>query len=272
MKGNLSKRLIVWIGVPAALLFALVVWSASKRSLQRVIEQTETSSRVTARYHAARLESVLHQATKIPQMIALEMEIRAATDEASLESYLREVVARNPEIYGSCIAFEPRSFTGEKEFYAPYFYRKEDGSTEFVQLGNPEYNYFKWDWYRLPREAGRALWSEPYYDEGGGNAIMTTYSVPFRRAGQFWGIATIDLAMTQLVAETERIAAAHSQYAFIVSKQGRFLAFPDKSRIMKATIQEANPELGLRMVSGEDGFFETSEPLQGAMPTWRLCR
>jgi sigma-B regulation protein RsbU (phosphoserine phosphatase) len=74
----------------------------------------------------------------------LNLESRDFSGEAQLEAYLREVVATNPEIYGSCVAFEPNSFSSEKLYYAPYFYRK-DGAPEFVQLGNPEYDYFKWD-------------------------------------------------------------------------------------------------------------------------------
>jgi sigma-B regulation protein RsbU (phosphoserine phosphatase) len=95
------------------------------------------------------------------------------------------------------------------------------------------------DWYQLPKEAQQPLWSEPYFDDGGGNVVMTTYSMPFRRGEQFWGIATIDIAMTQLVARAAEITPAKSGYAFIVSKQGRFLAYPDESKIMKGTITEA---------------------------------
>ena len=34
---------------------------------------------------------------------------------------------------------------------------------------------------------------------------MTTRSVPFRRDDLFWGVATIDIALTQLIAEMARI-------------------------------------------------------------------
>ena len=38
MKGTLSTRLIVWVGVPAALLFALVVGFGTARSYQQVVD------------------------------------------------------------------------------------------------------------------------------------------------------------------------------------------------------------------------------------------
>ncbi len=65
------------------------------------------------------------------------------------------------------------------------------------------------------------------------------------------------------MAEAEGIKVNRTGYAFIVSKQGRYLAYPDKARIMQGMIQEANPELGRRMIAGEEGFLSTTEPVGG---------
>ncbi len=40
-------------------------------------------------------------------------------------------------------------------------------------------NYPLQDWYQIPHELRRSDWSEPYFDTGGGNALMATLSVPF---------------------------------------------------------------------------------------------
>lgn len=262
MNAQLSTRLIVRVGVPAALLFAVILAIAAQRSFHRLLEETEHSSRLMARREAGQFETVLSSATKIPEMIGLELETGGLDTAEKVENYLRRALEQNAEVYGSCLAFEPNSFDPSKRWYAPYFYWK-DGAPEFVQLGNPEYDYFKWEWYDAPKKLGRARWSEPYFDEGGGNTIMTTYSVPFQRDGKMWGIATIDIAMSQMIERAERIQVGRTGYAFIVSKQGRFLAYPDKSKIMNATIHDVNAELGRRMVSGEDGFLRTTEPAGG---------
>ncbi len=145
--------------------------------------------------------------------------------------------------------------------YAPYWYRSPEGS-KFEQLAKPDYNYFQWDWYRLPRDAGHAMWTEPYFDDGGGNTIMITYSAPFRREDVFWGIATIDIAMSQLMEQAAKAPVGTTGYVFIVSKQGRYLAYPDASKIMQASIQESHPDLAQHMLAGESGFLRTREPLQ----------
>ncbi len=266
MKAKLSTRLIVWVGVPAAVLFAVVVWSASRRSFDRVAAQTEAAVQFMAKTHAREADVRLSAVRKIPEMIGVTLETGALETPAKVEGFLRDVLVRNPEVYGSCIAFRPYGLDEKVSAYAPYFYRGTD-EVKFEQLGKPEYNYFQWEWYRLPRDAGQAMWTEPYFDDGGGNAVMITFSVPFRRDDLFWGIATIDIAMTQLIAETANIRVGETGYAFIVSKQGRFVAFPDHAKIMKAAVQDMNPVLGARMLAGEEGFRRTTEPRLGR-PAW----
>jgi sigma-B regulation protein RsbU (phosphoserine phosphatase) len=259
MRGTLAGRLLFWVGLPATILFGVFVWLSSEHSRDRVMRETEESSRHLARYHAQRIENRLGRAAVVAGMIANEMETqpKATTDE--LYAYLRNVVARNRFIYGSCIAFEPYSFDPARKFLAPYFYWKGN-SLEFVQLGNPEYDYFKWEWYDAPKKENRARWSEPYFDEGGGEAVMTTFSVPFHRDGAFWGIATIDITMSELTAEVEAIRKAGHGYAFIVSEAGKFLAHPDRALIMKGSLFSANEWLGRRMTNGEDGFVRARDP------------
>ncbi len=262
MKATLSRRLLIWVGVPAALLFAAILWFSSQRSVRRVVAATEASARATARFQAARMDGRLREAAKIATMHGRALESGIFHSRPELEAYLRLVVEKNTEIYGSCLAFKPHGFDPELTAYAPYFYRSERG-TEFVQLGTADYNYFQWDWYREPRDLGEPLWTEPYFDEGGGNTLMTTYSVPFRKDDLFWGIATIDIALTQLLIETKAIVAGRTGYAMIITRSGRFLAYPDPAVIMKASLQESNLTLAQRMMGGEEGFQNTREPLRG---------
>jgi sigma-B regulation protein RsbU (phosphoserine phosphatase) len=84
--------------------------------------------------------------------------------------------------------------------------------------------------------------------------------VPFYRAGQFWGVATIDMALERLTQETARFKLGTGGYAFIVSQQGHFIAHPDAAKIMHGTIQEENPELAALMMAGGSGFVPTTDP------------
>jgi sigma-B regulation protein RsbU (phosphoserine phosphatase) len=262
LKGTLSARLILWVGLPAMLVFAAVITSASLRSYRRLSEETQARAQVTARHHAAELEAILRHVEKIPEMIGLEMETEALATPADVETYLRRVVEANPEIYGSAIAFKPFGFKTDTRDYGPYWYRN-GGKFEFVQLGTPEYNYPQWPWYRVPRDQGHAIWTEPFFDDGGGNVVMITRAVPFRRKDQFWGIATIDMPVSKLAATVKQIAMGQSGYGFLVSREGRFITHPNPAMIMHRTVQEVNPELAANMANGQDGWMLTREPDQG---------
>ena len=238
-----------------------MLWFSGQRALKKVIAQTQTSATASAQFYAARLDRQLSAAAKVPAMHVRVMESGVIQTKEQIESYLRAVVAADTDIYGSCIVFRPHGFDESLNGYGPYFYHGAKG-LEFVQLAEADYDYFKWDWYRHPRDLGRGLWTEPFFDEGGGGVLMCTRAVPFRRDGLFWGVATIDIALDQFIAETARIPLGKGGYAFIVSQQGRYVAFPDKTKVMKASIQDADPELARLMMSGEGGFRAAMDPLR----------
>ncbi len=258
---NLSRRLLIWVGVPGMLLFGGVIWLVSVRSFDRVRDQTEQLIRAMVETHAARLDGSLYRASKIAELLAGALESGTVREQQQLETLLGQMVEKSPEFYGSCVAFEPESFLPGERLYAPYFYWKE-GKVQFEQLGTPEYNYFEKDWYKTPKGNGEALWSEPYFDEGGGNALMITYSVPFRRGAEFWGMATIDIALSQFAEELARIRVGQTGYAFLVNRTGRFIVYPDAKLAMQGRIQDINPELARHLLTTEKGVMRTRDPLR----------
>lgn len=251
------------MGVPVLLLFGGVIWLVSDRSFDRVRDQTEQLIHAMVETHAAQLNGTLYRASKVPELLAGALESGTVREERQLEVLLGQLVRKSPEFYGSCVAFEPGSFKLGERFYAPYFCWHE-GEVRFEQLGTPSYDYFKWDWYECPKAEGRALWSEPYFDEGGGNALMITYSVPFRRGEEFWGIATIDIALSQFAEELSRIRVGATGYAFLVNRSGKLIVFPDENRVLQASIQEINPDLARHLLAGEQGVMRTRDPLRAA--------
>ena len=112
-----------------------------------------------------------------------------------LYTITEHIIDSNDFISGSAIAFEPYYYEQEGRFYSPYSYR-EDGKIKSKQLGSHAYDYHNMDWYRIPHEIKAPYWSEAYYDEGGGNIIMTTYSYPiYNTEGQIIAIFTADLSL-----------------------------------------------------------------------------
>jgi sigma-B regulation protein RsbU (phosphoserine phosphatase) len=213
------------------------------------------------------IESVLLPAQKIPENMAYVLEHSQFTDQ-ELKSYLKSSVEMNKEMFGGTIAYEPHQFNKKMLYYAPYYFRNGD-SIKYSDLGKEDYNYLKKDWYTIPKKKNQPLWSEPYLDKGGGNIVMTTYSVPFYSDScvqkKLKGIVTIDLSLDWLEKLISSIKIYKTGYAFLISKKGTVIAHPDKEQyVMRQTIFEvANKthySLGQSMVQGKTGFepYESS--------------
>ncbi|MBL7073407.1 MAG: SpoIIE family protein phosphatase [Candidatus Omnitrophica bacterium] len=133
------------------------------------------------------------------------------------------------------IAFEPYAFNEESLYYAPYFYKNNE-KIKFTQLGNESYQYFDRDWYHIPKTLGKSIWSEPYYDDGGGNIVMSTYSVPFYKdikgVRKFMGIVTADVSLSWLREIISAIKIGKTGYGFLISQKGIVVTHPDKDFII----------------------------------------
>jgi sigma-B regulation protein RsbU (phosphoserine phosphatase) len=184
------------------------------------------------------IESRLQSLEQIPQMVSIMME-RDILDKDSLSSFLLTVLQENDEVCGAAIAFEPEFYPEKGLYFSPYAYRNSEGIHTML-LGNSEYEYFYMDWYQIPKMLEEPYWSEPYFDEGGGEFLMATYSVPFYKntleGRVFAGVATIDIALRHLTDIVSNIKVFETGYAFMLSRNGWVLAHPDSTQIMNESI------------------------------------
>ncbi len=223
------------------------------------------------------IETALRGAEQVPLFLAYVFESDPPKQQR-LERYLRDFLLSSPTAFGGAAAFEPYAFDPRKKYFATYFY-KQKGELHNVQLGCEEYDYFVQDWYLIPKELDRPMWSEPYYDEGGGDIVMSTYSVPFDRmlAGEvvFGGIVTVDVSLDWLHDLVSSIRIYNTGSAFLISRNGVFVSAPNKKNIMRESIfsiaEELNDPgiraLGKDMTAGRHDFVKVPEALFGK-PYW----
>ena len=79
---------------------------------------------------------------------------------------------------------------------SPYWYRKGGG---FIakELVVPAYNIDTQGWLRKAIDLKQPYWTEPYFDAGGGDIWMQTYSVPIIINNKVVAVATTDLAVNK---------------------------------------------------------------------------
>ncbi len=224
-----------------------------------------------------RVQAVLSATAKVPENLA-EFLAHSNYTRDDLLTLLRTVVANNPEVYGAAVAFEPGAFDPNAYYFAPYFHR--DGERiAFTYLGSDSYRYFTMDWYQMPKELARPVWSEPYYDEGGGGIVMSTYSVPLYKTvdgrPRFIGVVTADVSLRWLQAIVSSIRISRTGYAFLISRNGMMVTHPLASLVMNETIfgiAEARNDMGLRqigraMIQGGAGWAQTTS-MVSEKPCW----
>lgn len=128
---------------------------------------------------------------KLP-VVASQFSSTAPTSADPIYVILDKYLTDNPEFYGITLAVDPsRAPAG----LAPYSYRTATGLAHKDLSKVAGYDFTNQDWYAKPKAAGAASWSAPYFDTGGGDINMVTYSLPVVSGGSFLGILTTDLGI-----------------------------------------------------------------------------
>jgi signal transduction histidine kinase len=188
-------------------------------------------------------------------------------DESGVRKLLRRMVEDNKEILGACIAYRPYFHGPATRYFSNYYYRSF-GSIRYVNLGNEHYDYFLMDWYQIPKELNKAMWSEPFFDTGGSDRLISTYSIPIYQGSEgkkeFVGILAIDISLDWLQEYMNQIKVYDTGYGFILSKTGIIVTHPVRNIQMNETVfsiadEQESPDLrriGRNMIRGETSFAE----------------
>jgi len=274
-KWSITWRLsvLVLVGV-GTILIALTGYSyfSAKKMLE---EELMDKARLIAMTVTTRIETSAQPVEGMAQVLAGVLETVPMSEEQSYK-LLEQLITRNGDVFGAAIALEP-SKGGNEQSAVPYVFRTNRGLQK-IDLGQGNYHYEANDWYVLPKEMKRPVWSEPYFDEGGGNILMATYSVPvFNGPGEevVRGVVTGDMSLASLSVLLESLELGQSNYAFIISGQGRFIAHPTKDFVMRESIfsvAEASKDamlrdLGQQMIRGQRGYANYTSKVSGK-PGW----
>lgn len=151
-----------------------------------------------------------------------------------IKRVLTNRLERNPDFYGSAVAFKPYTFP-DKKLFSPYVYRDGD-SFHYLDIGAEGYDYTdgSWDWWSKAINQPGGYWSKAYFDEGAGNTLMVTYSVPFGPENDYFGVATVDLALDKL---PEQLGVQPSELV-VLDDQGRLIFHNDKEKVLAVTSAE----------------------------------
>lgn len=233
---SISGRLMVRVLIVSAIIFTLTFTIFLRMAANKMREE--------ATDHAhSELSNTIHQIDAVLRSVEIAVENTAWVVPLSLENpddlynITERILRTNEFIYGSAIAFEPNYYKSEGQYFSPYSYRGKNGNIRSRQLGTETYNYHYMDWYQIPKLLNKPYWSEPYYDDGGGNMMMTTYSKPlYDSNGKLYAIITADLSLEWLTELVGGIKAFDRSYNLMVSRNASFIVHPNHDLILNETI------------------------------------
>jgi sigma-B regulation protein RsbU (phosphoserine phosphatase) len=226
---KLFLYIIILLITVAVVLAAIEIGSIyKKKSWQR---NTRLEAEAKLQGEVNKIQKVILSIEQIPQNLAYVLEF-SNPKMAELRVLLNAVVANNDEVFGTCIAYEPRAYDKDTIYYAPYLYKKNDKIVS-VNPSDTTYQYFSMDWYLVPKTLNRPIWIEPYYDEGssGGNVVLSTYSVPFYSYDgtneTMKGIIAVDISIDWLSKIVSSIKLFDESYSMLVSENGSIISAPN---------------------------------------------
>ncbi len=263
-KRGLAFKLALFILTSTTCIFFIAFGYNYCYSRKLVLKDVEENAKNLTRSTVNKIETMLRGVERAPTYLAYTLE-KQKYSQRELLQHIEDLLITNSEIFGSTVAFEPFAFNNKSLYFAPYYCRHTH-QLKLTYIGSEAYRYFYWDWYQIPKETNMPVWSEPYFDEGAGNIMMSTYSVPFYRhvngKREFQGVVTADISLEWLVEILSRISVYQSGHAFLISQNGVFISHPNKDWVMRESIfsiAEATGAANLRrigrcMISGSEGF------------------
>ncbi len=282
---SIHVRLTFLVMLTAIVVFSVVTIIISRYTSRTVLEGTEQNA-------MNRLEIANQHINNI--LVAVEVAVQNTSSEVTnmidtpdrMYEVVQNILEKNPSIVGSAVAFEPYYYKEKGRQFSPYAFKKADGSIGTKQLGTEEYDYHYMDWYQIPKLLKKDYWSEPYYDFGGGEQMMTTYSLPlYDEEGKMYAIITADISLnwlTELIKKNDieqnksllkaeedpdqvdindRFFTTHI-YSFIIGRGGTYITHPATERILNETYftycdmtkESDDLQTGYNMVDGKSGM------------------
>ncbi len=270
---SLRTKLVIAAAAPLAVLTGLALSMGHHLETREAIKQTSERMQLVADLYAARFDGLFQLAGQIADHSATTLSTDPHIHEYELYELLRVLVADQPMVYGACIAFEPGGFKQGLDRFAPYVYRgpriesadpraRTDPRSLLQKDVAKFYDYAdgSWEWYSAVRADGKSRWTEPYFDKDGGEIVMTTYSAPITRDGEFVGVTTADVALGDLAERVDSTDLSSGNFA-IISRGGKIVAAPNPGLVMRPLDELAGrnagraevDEIGAQLVTGGRG-------------------
>lgn len=248
---SLSRKLSIYIALITVVIFCLIgavfTRSGQRReerlvSLYATLMVENSVSKIDNEFD--RVAELLKDNAPVAQRLLDRPEV--------LKSFVSHLLKEDSLIMGGCVAIRPGYLPQleAQDFAMEYTFRNSRGEWEKKHLGDTLYDYTRMQWFTDALDATGVVWSDPYFDSGGGNEMMVTCSYPLRGDdGTVVAVLTADISLNELSGEISRLRPIDDSYAFILSDKGVFVAHPDKALVLNKDVFAYSRDTGCRHIA-----------------------
>lgn len=225
-KRSFSLRLSLNILLVVSILFIAAITIVAITSHKLITDEAKRSAQNMLDASICDIEKKLQPTESKTQSVAWYVSHQKC-DTAVLR-FLTAAVVKDLDIIGSCVAYAPYAYDSTR-YYFMYYTSDVNKELKSRLLGDDSYNYFSMDWFRVPYETKKPYWSNPYFDEGGGDCLMATYSYPLiGKDKKVYAVVTADITLEWLTDKVKSIKPYENSYMNVISANGSYLdQYPD---------------------------------------------
>ncbi len=231
---SLTTRLVLLLTLTIALTLTAITAVDYLSSRDRILATQEARVEATVDDAVRDLEVRLAVLEETADLLA-EIVQRGDYSEDELRALLREAVDDRSDLFGAALALHPPFAEDPVRGFAHYYFYR-DGEIESSDL-TEVYDYLLSSWFREALSRGEPIWTEPYFDAGGGEVNMVTYSAPMFREvdGEqtFYGVVTADITLDELQYYLERMELGERGFGFLLSRSGKVMVSPNPDNRLK---------------------------------------
>ncbi|MBL8709367.1 MAG: methyl-accepting chemotaxis protein [Rhodospirillaceae bacterium] len=255
--GSLALKIVVPVLIVLLIGFGVSTWLGVSQSGDTVNDLSSELGREVAGKAALRVENELSGSFGVARAIGAASLAQIQTGKAARDSMLallKKLLADNPALVGTWIAFEPNAFDGrDSEFvgttghddtgrFIPYVTSNAAGVANVEPLLSYEVPG-DGDYYLLARNSGEEQLLEPYlYEINGEMQLITSIAVPIVHNGRTIGVAGIDMLLSGLNAMLGEIKPFETGSVSLISNGGLWAAYEAVDLLAKP-IEEGAPQM-----------------------------
>lgn len=261
-KKSIKLFLTVIIVIITILIFAAQTGYSILNFRNNIVSEINSKLDFQAGEESEKLFSKIMEVGKFTEIQAYNVSTLGYSDYEKLLAVAKSYVEKNDLACGSGIWLEPYLYNAQTKYFGPYMY-KENGQVDLTWVySNADYDYFQYDWYKMGLNTkDNIAWTEPYLDEVTGT-IMITSASPIKVGDKVIGVVTTDIGLNSLRDYVKNIKVGESGFAFIVTKDGYYLASRDEEKDLKQKITEEKDEnlklVGEKIKQTERGVFQAN--------------